>query len=383
VAISLRHDPWRLFFPLGLLLAWAGVLEWLLYALGLVEAYPATFHATVQIQGFMTCMAFGFLYTFVPRRTATPEPGALQLAASAAAPVAAALAAWGGHLAVAEAFWLAGLAATAAFVLRRVLASAGAARVPGVFIWVPAGLVAAALGAALVAVAAVLGPQEEPSLWRVGRGLLLQGFVTALVVGVGGTMIPTLTRGATAPAPPAGPLAGRTAQAVAAALFLATFPLEEYGPARGALALRALVCGAVLVSTARLWRPPTLPGLHRRVIWLSAWLLPTGYAVAAALPELRTAALHLVFLGSFAAMALAVSLHVALSHGGTPGALTRTAWATRAMALLLAVALACRVAAGADPARLKPWLGAAAAAFLLATAAWGVLLRRALRSGAR
>jgi hypothetical protein len=117
---SLRHDPWRLFFPLGVLLAWAGVLEWLLYALGLTAAYPAIFHATAQIQGFMTCMAVGFLYTFVPRRTATPEPSPLELVA------AATVAAWVERLALAQGLWAAGMVVCAAFVLRRVLGAGGA-----------------------------------------------------------------------------------------------------------------------------------------------------------------------------------------------------------------------------------------------------------------
>ena len=89
---SLTRDPWRVFFPLGVLLGWTGVLHWLLYGLGVGDAYRATFHATAQIQGFLTCIAIGFLYTFIPRRTGTPPPSALEMAAGAAAPVVATLA---------------------------------------------------------------------------------------------------------------------------------------------------------------------------------------------------------------------------------------------------------------------------------------------------
>ncbi|HZZ85530.1 MAG TPA: NnrS family protein [Anaeromyxobacteraceae bacterium] len=375
LSTSLRHDPWRAFFPLGLLLAWAGVSEWLLYAIGATAEYRATFHASAQVQGFMTCMAIGFLYTFVPRRTATTEPTNLQLVATAAAPVAATVAAWEGQLALTQALWGAGILVAAAFVFRRVIGSGGARRVPGVFVWVPAGLLAAATGAALVGIAAILGPHEEPELWRLGRGLLLQGFVTALVVGVGGTMIPTLTRGPNAGEPPAGVLWGRPAQALAAALFLASFPLEVYLEPRAGLALRAVVTGAVLVSAARLWRPPSVPGLHRRLIWISAWLLPAGYALAALVPGLLSAALHVVFIGSFALMALSVSLHVALSHGGRQDALVRSPWQVRAMGLLLLTALASRLLVGVDAAHQRPWLGCASGAFLLATAAWASLVR--------
>jgi len=355
-------------------------LHWLLYAAGVSDEYRAVFHATAQIQGFLTCIAIGFLYTFIPRRTGTAPPSRLELVAGATAPVAATLAAWLDRIAVAQVAWLAGVALVAAFVGRRVLSPGGRTRVPGVFVWVPVALLAGIAGAALVAIVAVVGPREEPQLWQLGRGLLLQGFVTALVVGVGGTMIPTLTRGETAPGTTPTALSRRGPQAIAAVAFLASFPVEVYLGPRPGFGLRALVAGGVLVAVARLWRPPTLPGLHRRLIWLSAWLLPAGYAVAAAEPELRSAALHVVFIGSFTVLALSVSLHVALSHGGRPERLAGWPWPVGAMALLLAAAVTFRLLVGLDATHLKPWLACAALCFLLATAAWAWLVVPAIRA---
>ncbi len=380
---SLALNPWRMFFPLGVLLGWAGVLHWLLYAAGVTDQYRAVFHATAQIQGFITCIAVGFLYTFVPRRTGTKPPSPLEMSVGALAPAAATLAAWLEHWAIAQAMWAAGVVVVAAFVVRRVLAPGGIRRVPGVFMWVPMALLAGAAGAGLVAVVAVVGPREQPELWLLGRGWLLQGFVTALVVGVGGTMIPTLTRGEAGPGPAPGGRSGRLAHLAAAILFLASLPVEVYVAPRPGFGLRALVAGGVLISAARLWRPPSLPGWHRRLIWLSAWLLPAGYAAASVDPALRSAALHVVFIGSFAMMALSVSLHVALSHGGRPEQLARSSWRVSAMGLLLLAAVASRLLAGIDSAHLKPWLGCAAGSFLLATAVWVWLVVPAIRAAGR
>lgn len=377
---ALRHDPWRVFFPVAALLGWAGVLHWLLHALGASDRYDAVFHATAQVQGFLTTMAFGFLLTFLPRRTGTAPPSIQALAVALAAPVLATILAWQGRVALAQVAWAGGIAVVALFVGRRVFAPGGARRVPGVFVWVPVALLAGFAGAALVAVAAVLGPREEPQLWQLGRGWLLQGFVTALVVGVGGTMMATLTRGAPGPGP-AGATAGRAGQAGAAALFLASFPVEVYLDPRTGLALRALVAGAVLVTAARLWRPPSLPGLHRRLIWLSGWLLPLGYAGAALDPELRSAALHVTFIGCFALMALSVSLHVAVSHGGHPERLAGAPWPVQAMGALLVGAVAFRFLVGADPGHLAAWLAAASSCFLLATIAWSSLVLPAALAG--
>jgi hypothetical protein len=34
-----RREPYRMFFPLGLILAWAGILHWLLHAAGFLPNY--------------------------------------------------------------------------------------------------------------------------------------------------------------------------------------------------------------------------------------------------------------------------------------------------------------------------------------------------------
>jgi uncharacterized protein involved in response to NO len=355
------------------------VLHWLLYAVGAIGEYRAVFHSTAQVQGFMTCIAAGFLFTFVPRRTLTARPSGWELAAAAAGPVASTAAAWWERWAAAQALWVAGAAVVAVFVIRR-LSAGGARRLPAVFVWVPVALLTGAASSALVAAAAVLGPREEPELWQLGRGGLLQGMMTALVVGVGGTMLPTLTRAEPAPEGGPRPAAARLLQVALAVAFLASFPLEIYVAARLGLALRAAVAGGALVGSARLWRPPTAPGLHRRLIWISAWLLPAGYALAAADPDLRSAALHVVFIGCFGLMALSVSLHVALSHGGRPERLAGRPWEVWALGALLLGAVLFRLLVGIDPARLRLWLGCAALSFLLGTLAWAALVVPALRS---
>ncbi|HET9595218.1 MAG TPA: NnrS family protein [Anaeromyxobacteraceae bacterium] len=371
-------DPWRVFFPMGVALAWAAVLHWLLFSVGLTGDYRAVFHATVQIQGFMTAIAMGFLYTFVPRRTGTSPPSRAEWLVGAIAPLAVALAAWLERRVVAQALWICAIAALARFVVRRLRSPGAARRVPAVFLWVVAALLAGIVGAVLVATAAILGPQDEPELWQLGRGLLFQGFVSALVVGVGGTLLPTLLRGEPVPAPASPPPGELAAHAIAVLLFLASFPLEIFLAPRFGLALRAAAAGGVLALAAQLWRRPSAPGLHRRLIWLSAWLLPAGYALAAAAPTVRVAALHVVFIGTFALMALSVSLHVALSHGGDPGRLARWPWQTWSMGLLLIASLVFRFMAGIDAAHVASWLGPAAASFLLATVAWGSLVARAI-----
>ena len=74
-------EPFRLFFPLGILAAVAGVMMWPLLYAGHLGFYPGEAHARVMIEGFMGAFVLGFLGTAFPRLTgnATWSRGELAL----------------------------------------------------------------------------------------------------------------------------------------------------------------------------------------------------------------------------------------------------------------------------------------------------------------
>src|SRR5260370_11110328 len=65
------EEPFRVFFPIGLILGIVGVSLWPLYYSGFVNTYPATAHARLMIEGFMASFIIGFLGTAGPRITST------------------------------------------------------------------------------------------------------------------------------------------------------------------------------------------------------------------------------------------------------------------------------------------------------------------------
>src|SRR5690606_13480957 len=93
-----RSQPYRIFFPLGAALAWAGVLPWLISALDLGPGKGPIVHSIAQIQGFLACFAVGFLMTMIPRRTGTAPPTSLELALCALALAGTVAGAWFGAL---------------------------------------------------------------------------------------------------------------------------------------------------------------------------------------------------------------------------------------------------------------------------------------------
>ncbi len=373
-----RRDPYRLLFPLGAALAVVAVLPFPLRGAG--GGSLALFHSVAQILGFLTCFVVGFLFTFIPRRTGTPPPDAWEMTVAVAIPPAAVATAWVNAGQTPYVLWLALVVVTMIFTLSRMRAPAAGGRVPAVLVWVPLSLGAGALGAVLAAVAPFLAGGGAPASWVIGRGLLVQGLVAGLVLGVGGILVPQLTRGEAPPdlLAPASARRGSAAHGTAAVVFFASFPLEVLVDVRLGMALRALVATAVLVLAARLHLPPRLPGLHRWLVWLGAWLVPLGFWIGALFPRHRGAALHVVFVGGFSQIALAVATHVALSHGGRPERLSSSPLALRFMALLLAGAFGARILAGIDLAHVASWLSWAGLAFAGAVAAWAVVVFPAL-----
>ena len=372
--MSLTHKPYRLFFPLGLLLAWAGVLHWLLHALGLLENYRPVFHSITQVQGFLTCFALGFLFSAIPRRTHTDPPANWQLALTAAAAVGTVVAAWFQRFTLSQFCWLAIVAVLLPFVLRRFLTRKAGRRPPNSFIWVPLSLLMGVAGSVMIVLYGYLG-DEQYWLQAIGRALLLQGMFAGLVVGVGGMVLPLLTRGdgSVDATTEARHHMARLAHVLAALWLAFSFVVEALWSLQGGLVMRAWIVLFVLLAAGRIWRPPTVPGWQRWAVWVSAWAIPVGFALAAAFPYQKKAGLHVVFIAGYALMALAVGMHVTLAHGTKPELARVFRPSVLLFGVLVLLAAGMRALVDFDPDRFFFWLGAAAAVFLLALSIWAAI----------
>jgi uncharacterized protein involved in response to NO len=60
-------EPFRIFFPIGLLLGAIGVALWPLFVWHAVNFYPANAHVRLMIEGLMGSFIIGFLGTAGPR----------------------------------------------------------------------------------------------------------------------------------------------------------------------------------------------------------------------------------------------------------------------------------------------------------------------------
>jgi uncharacterized protein involved in response to NO len=382
-----RHEPFRLFFPLGVVIAWVGTGHWLLYATGVTRTYSCLLHGLVQMQGFMIAFAVGFLLTAIPRRTRTPPPTASEMALLATALLTTAVAAVAERWVVAEVAYLGLFVVLLRFAVRRLRAAEGARRPPAAFVLIPFAVLYGVAGSGCI-LAAVL-PGVPGSLMALGRLLVEQGVFLCLVVGVGALVLPLM-----AGAPPPADLGAVPGEHRRALLYAAagltiglSLGLEYAGSERLAPLLRAAVVAAGLALGGGAWRPPGKPGLHRRLVWVAVWLVPGGLVVSALWPSYRVPALHILFIGGFSLMAFGVATHVTLSHLGLDELASGRPRALIVLGVSFLLALCARLAADASDTYFDH-LGWAAALWIAGSAVWLAFLGpwllgwRSWRSGA-
>ncbi len=369
-----RRQPYRPLFCVGVVLAWVGVFHWLSFAMGWSLAYRREFHVLVQIQGVITSFAVGFLFTMIPRRTHTAPPSSWQIALAITAPIGVALAAWLDNIALVEMFWIALVLTLIVFALRRFKSPDAGRRPPNAFVWIPLSFLAGLIGACLIA-AFHLGWYESTAIYRFGWLAVTQVMFLGLILGVGTMLLPLITRGQSS-VDATGTSADRFERGmhlIGWLVLMSSCHVEVMWSPPMAAALRALVSLTGLVLVIRLYRPPTVPGLHRKLVWVAGWMIPIGYLVATLVPQQPQVGLHMVFIGGFALMTFAVGLHVTLAHGGAEELVHHTAPPVPVFGLMFILAVAFRALVNLDHAHSQVWLGLAAACFLLGTLAWAWL----------
>lgn len=174
------QEPFRIFFPLGALLGFAGVLLWPLFFAGVIVTYPAIVHARAMIEGFMSCFIFGFLGTAGPRVLSAKHFSGSEVLRLVVALLASMCAHFAGHHATGDLLFVATLCLFAASLVPRFRAREDSP--PPNFALVGLGILNGLIGAALLFWSQVFG--AHPDVYRLGNSLLNIGFVLLPVLGV-------------------------------------------------------------------------------------------------------------------------------------------------------------------------------------------------------
>lgn len=340
------EEPYRVFFPLGVLAGVAGVMVWPLHYGGWLGFNPVDAHPRLVVGGFMGAFVLGFLGTAFPRLVGNRRWLAVEWLGLLALWLGVVANAWRGRVAEADGFFAVMVGVLMVGMVARWVFGHRDTPPPG-FALAIAGLFGAVVSAACLA-------------WEGGRWMglvgvtwaklwLFQGFLLLPLMGIGPYLLPRFLGQASShsfddsPSPPAGWWARVGSAVFWGVHIVASFALEVYGyPVLGQI-LRAVVIGVWFALETPVFRKAKAPSTGGNVARLALVGLMAGCASAALWPTARIGSLHLFFAGGLGLMTVTVATRVVLGHAGRHDLLSGNLKWLRWVAGLLVLAGATRM----------------------------------------
>ncbi len=344
----LAAEPFRLFFPSGVLFGIAGVMLWPLFYQGQLSFHPAASHARVMIESFGGAFVLGFLGTAGPRMIGAPRLTSWEFSSLFLLHLAGGICHLLGRNVWGDACFLALLAGLSLALGVRL---AMFRREPP-----PPPLLLAALGLAcgMAGTLMWLNPawMKTTEMYRLAGLLLYHGFLLAPVMGVGIFMFPRLMgHGFGEPAPGRETRNSWRNMILVAIALTASFWIELWvNPAAG-LSLRFAAFVAALGHVR--WRPASGSG-HAGTLAnaLRCWCLPlaaAGILGPVFFAARRIAFEHLLFVGGFGLLCMIVGSRVLFGHSGKVERFHHRSWMARAIVFAIVVAALTRLSADFMP----------------------------------
>jgi len=364
-------EPFRIFFPLGLLLGAIGVMLWPLYVWHEIGFYPANAHVRLMVEGMMGSFIIGFLGTAGPRLFDAPPLTACETSVLFALQIMSSFLHLGQNQTAGDVIFLTLLVFFVGLMAKRVRGRRDLP--PPHFVLVFFGLFNAIAG--IFQITAAKSMMNGVFAGQLGALMLNEGFVLFPILGVGAFFFPKLLGGAR-PGPADLQIAARlwSKKAVIAALtglvIWSSFVLEVFGWIRIAALVRGLTTLTYFITQGHLLKRPNGPPFLAHCFRLGAVLLVGGLLLPAALPAYRVANLHLTFIGGFSIIVFTVSTRVIVGHAGQSHLFRKRLRFLFAALTLLVVAMLTRVSADFIPPERNSHLVYAALIWLLAAAIW-------------
>jgi uncharacterized protein involved in response to NO len=331
-------EPFRVFFPLGVLSGTLGVALWPLHFLGAVDFYPGVIHARVMTCGFFGAFIFGFLGTAMPRMLAAKPLRSPELLLLLTLYVGMLAAFFFGSPAAGDALFLSLLSAFGVCMLPRAVMRRDLPP-PG---FVLVGL--AMLSAAASGVIAVWQTRQELDLFWITlqRLLLYQGLVLLPILGIGPFLLPRFFGMPSAHDLPEARVPGaawlkKAALALTAGvLILASFVIEANGAYRLAYGLRFATTLAYVLLEMPFDRAPGAGQTMSASVRIAFVGIVSGFLAVALWPAYRVGLLHLTLVGGFAVITFVVATRVVFGHSGNLALLKgRNHWLMIAIGMML------------------------------------------------
>ncbi|MGI9241590.1 MAG: NnrS family protein [Verrucomicrobiales bacterium] len=345
--VSICAEPFRLFFPVGVVASVIGVSLWPLLYAGWVGFYPAEAHARLMIEGFVSAFAIGFLGTAFPKMTGSPPLGKVEVCILLAAQVGSIVSHSLDHTAAGDAFfvflWLfmIGILGIRLCFFRRNLPPPG-------FVLAGMGVMAGVCGAILLLIGRIV--QLSDFQRSLGDLLLNEAFILGPILGIGGFLFPRFFT--------AGADLGRSAKsweqraglaALVGVAVLASYVVQAGGLLKWSPIFRGVLVTVYLLSQVGVFRRGALSGslsllLRSAVLFLLVGILISGL-FSMALPDVK----HVLLIGGYGLLILTIASRVVWGHSGNIDFAEGRRRSVLIVLSLIILAMATRVVAGFIP----------------------------------
>ena len=312
-------EPFRLFFPAGILISVIGSALWPLLYSGHLGFHPGVSHARLMIHGFVGSFVIGFLGTSGPRLLGAPRLRMAEVGLLLALLLGGVAAHLANRIFAGDACFLALFAAFGLMLSVRLWRFRQDVPPPG-FVLVGLGLFSMVVGTALLLVESSAGP--TPFRYAFARLLAYEAFLTLPVLGVSPFLLPRFfgeSSGHNFPETleptPDWKRRATIATTIGVAL-LGGWALVAAGHVALGRIEQLLVASIWLVSQTRgllsLRRGGTMGWAAR----IAVACLVTGLAAPALAPIYRIPLSHLLYMGGFGLLTIVIATRVIYGHAG-------------------------------------------------------------------
>jgi uncharacterized protein involved in response to NO len=336
---DIGKEPFRVFFPEGVLAGILGVSLWPLYFSGLKSFYPGEAHARIMAYGLFGGFIFGFLGTAMPRMLSAPPLGTRNVLVLLCLHLGMVVAFVAQKIFLGDVLFLSCLLLFLTLMLRR-LKNRKDTPPPG-FILVGLAFLCVLTGAVI----ALFQPwmEEGGAYWiLLQRRLSYQGFVLLPILGIGPFILPRFfgLQSAHDFAETLNPSPAWKRKAILAlcsgVLIVASFFVESEGWIRIAHGIRFGTTLVYLLIEFPFRLAPKFGSSLGASLRIAFVLLVSGFILIALFPAFRIGLLHLTLVGGFAVITFTVATRVLFGHSGKLEALKgRNRWLVIAVGLML------------------------------------------------
>ncbi len=330
-------EPFRLFFPAGVLAGLMGVALWPLHFLGVVEFYPGLGHARIMACGLFGGFILGFLGTAMPRMLSAKALSISQVLFLVATHICMVAAFAFSRIFLGDLLFLILVGAFVGLMILR--ARHRKDTPPPGFILVGLSFLCAIVGTVL---AIAQSFRDFGMFWvTLQRLLSYQGFVLFPILGIGPFILPRLfglqsEHDSPEARMPSANWWQKAALALATGvLILGSFFLEATGWYRAAYSVRFGAALGYIWMEMPFRRAPRTNALGLALRLAFAAML-AGFLAVALFPYFRVGLLHLTLVGGFAIITFVVATRVVFGHSGNAALLNkRNRWLLIAVGLML------------------------------------------------